>query len=438
MVLYRMIGRDPSSCQLQYRVWQVQDNPDYSGSYYTGVQSSSHHLEDIFPYWIPDGYYQFNFNYPVATEWVPYPVEFSVDFPIQFTLPEPVEDSQLAVIDGYAYLFGSKVSNNIFMTTNANPNLWSIVGQLPLNLYGSSLAIVGSEIYLFGGADGYNDDTAVSTILSAPISNPLNWSVVGNLPINLCYSNLWMYNGELYLFGGLNSEGKATNIILTANTSNPLAWTVNGATLPYAIYGACLAQINGLIYLYGGETAPNTPVTNIASASIIAPTIWNSAGFLPYATSFGQFFTTGVDGYFLGPMIGEEIYTGFTTIIQCHLETPTTFFNVPQAIPGTATFIRGLTNHSALAILQDRVWVYGGSGSSAMFACAQQVKYDCLIQGGKLSYMNSIINYAVATRINLPAINNAINPFEALSFAIWRTDYSALPPPTPPIVPNVS
>jgi len=425
-----MAGQDISASPEQFRTWVVSGNPDFDGYYYDGVKSSNHPLVNITPYVVPDGY--FNFNFPIADEFNPYPTEVILDFPIRSVLPQEIEDSQLLVSDGYIYLFGSKISNNIYQATTANPNLWSIVGQLPIPLYGSSLAVVGENIFLFGGSSSYSNTGAVSTILSASISNPLNWSIVGNLPIALCYSSLGMANGELYLFGGQLNNGSASNAILTASTSSPTSWSVNANTMPYAVYGSAIAQINGSWYLYGGMTGFNSATNGIVSALVSAPTVWFLDGNLPYQTAFTQFFTTGVDGYMIGPMVGST-FNGFSDIIQCHLNEPNDFFDVPQAIPNTETFVRGVVSHSALAILQDRVWIYGGSGSSAMFACNQQVKYNCYLQGGSLSAGNNVLEYMQTTRINLPAINNAVNPFQALGVPIWRTDYSLTLPPVPPV-----
>jgi len=417
MVRYKMIARDLNSNPTQHRQWIVANNPDLQAQFYYGSKSGTNAFVDVSAYAINDPTVIAGFNLPLPTMWNPSPGELITDFPIRKVLPAPIEDSQLAVIDGYIYLFGSKVSADIFMASIDNPADWTNTGAtLPTPLYGASLAIVGSTIYLFGGNNGSN---SVSTIFSAPISNPLNWTNHGSLlPSTLQYSSLGMYNGSLYLFGG-EINGTASAAIFTATSSNPLVWTNTGHTLPLPIYGSSIAQINGYWMMYGGDTAVNAPSNNIISAPITSPTSWQLDGYLPYATAFGQFVTVGNDGYLIGPMVGSAP-TGFTTILQCHLNNPNAFWD-------TQMVVRGVLSHSQLAIIYDRVFIFGGSGESAIFACNQQLKYN---------FYNGIVQaYGNITRVVLPATDNVDKPFQALGMAVWLTDYSLSPPPTPPPVP---
>jgi hypothetical protein len=418
MVRYKMIARDLNSNPTQHRQWIVANNPDLQAQFYYGSKSGTNAFVDVSAYAINDPAIIAGFNLPLPTMWNPSPGELITDFPIRKVLPAPIEDSQLAVIDGYIYLFGSKVSADIYMASIDNPADWTNTGaMLPTPLYGASLAIVGNNIYLFGGNDGY---ASVSTIFSAPVSNPLNWTNHGSLlPAALQYSSLGMYNGFLYLFGGqINTS--ASSAIFTAPSSNPLAWTNTGHNLPLSIYGASIAQIDGYWMMYGGNTLANMPTNNIISASINSPTSWELDGYLPYSTAFSQFVTVGNDGYLIGPMAGSSP-TGFTSIIRCHLNNPNAFWD-------TQKVVRGVVSHSQLAIIYDRVFIFGGSGESAIFASNQQLKYN---------FYNGIVQeYANITRVVLPATDNLDNPFQALSTPYWLTDYSLSPPlPAPPVPP---
>jgi Kelch motif len=418
MVLYKMLARDVNSNPTQYRTWIVANNPDLGAQFYYGYKSGSNAFVDISAYAINDSTVIADFNLPTPANWNPGPPEIIKDYPIFKVLPATCEDAAFAIIDGYAYLFGGNLTSHIYRASLNNPATWVDTGAtLPTALYGASLAVVDGYIYLFGGNSGQVGFSAVSTIFSAPVSNPLEWTNTGaTLPYKLQYSQLGMYDGYLYLFGGYET-GAASNVILTAHTSNPTVWTDTGQHLPVPIYGSCLAQINDSWMLFGGNTAPNAPTAAIFSSTASNPTSWSLDGYLPYPTSFGQLITIGNDGYIIGPVVGQTSFTGFTPILQCHLDAPTTWFDTNQ-------YVRGQISHSNIGIIYDRVWLFGGSGETAIFACNQQLKYN---------YYDSVVQaYGSITRSIFPATDNLDNPYQALCFPYWKTDYSMSPPPTPP------
>lgn len=422
-----MLGRDINSNPTQYRTWVVPNEPDFDGYYYTGLKSGDNNFVDITAYAITDDSVVADFNLPLPSFWNPPSGEAIKDFPITKTLPVTPDDSHFAIIDGYAYMFGGKLTNKIYRASLNNPADWSDTGAtLPSNLYGSSLAIVNSNIYLFGGSDGYDgysysyydgydgydgyyvyNGGPIDTIFSAPISDPLSWTNHGSLlPKKLAYSNLGMYDGYLYLFGGNTNTG-ATASILTASTSNPLLWTDTGFTLPSPKYGSMLAQTDGYWLLYGGINNSNSPSSEILISSITSPTSWQVSSTLPYATAFGQIITVGNDGYIIGPMVNANA-GGFTSILQFSLSSPTSVLDTGQ-------FVRGVISHSQVAIIYDRIWLFGGSGERAMFACNQNLKYDL--------YDAVVHTYGQITRVIFPVTDNLNNPFEALGIPYWKTDY---------------
>lgn len=410
-----MLAKDINSNPTQYRTWIVSNYPDLDGYFYYGPKSGTNPLIDITAYAIEDNTLLLDFNLPLASSWEQPPPQ--TNFPILKTLPSGVEDAQLAVIDGYVYLFGGKVSSSIYQANINNPATWVDTGaNLPTTLYGASLAIVNGTIYLFGGNNGTK---TVANIYTASVSNPLNWTDHGALlPVALQYSSLGMQGGSLYLFGG-QTGNQSSNVILSANISNPLSWINTGSTLPSAVYGSSLAQVDGYWMLYGGQFSFNTPTSSIWRASISTPTNWSLDGYLPYATSFSQFITVGDDGYLIGPMVGSN-FTGFTPIISCYLGTPNIFTDTGQVVPGNLS-------HSQIAMIADRIWLFGGSGESAIFACNQLLKYN---------YYDTVIQaYSILTRSLFPMIDNFTNPFQALCFPWWKSDYSMSPPITPPVVP---
>lgn len=409
MLRFKMLARDVNSIPTQYRTWVVPNEPDFTGQFYTGLKSGPAPFVDVVAFAIDDDTVIADFDLPVPGQWNNgFPATTNA-YPIQKFLPAAVEDSQLAIIDGYAYMFGGRLTNKIFRASLDNPADWFDTGAtLPSALYGASLAIVGSTIYLFGGDDGYTPGKGpLNTIYSAPVSNPLDWTNTGaSLPQPLLYSSLGMANGNLYLFGGLTPAGP-TSAIYGATTTSPLVWSTAG-NIPAPTYGASLAQVDGYWYMMGGQLSSDV-ATNVIWTSLVAdPTFWFLDGYLPHATSFCQFFTMGNDGYLVGPALGAAP-TGFTPILQTHLNTFHAWIDTKQTIPA-------VLSHSQLAIIYDRIWFFGGSGESAMFTCNQTIKYQ---------FNNPIaIAYGNITRTVFQATNNQVNPFQALGFPYWITDYA--------------
>lgn len=414
MVRYKNIGIDFNSQPQQYRVWLTDDMPDLTGALYTGLKSGTNALVDISTYLIADGYAIVDFSIPLGTQWQSIP-DTPFDFPGRKVLPDQVSDSQLVILDGYldgyAYLFGGKVIDKIYRASLNNPADWIDTGAtLPTPLYDSSLSIIDSTIYLFGGntLDGYAMDGygAVSTIFSAPVSDPLTWTNHGSLlPVGLHSSSLGMADGYVFLFGGADSHS-ATDAILRASTSDPLSWTIVG-TLPAPLYGASIFQADGYWYLLGGQTSSNLPVNTIYSASISDPLTWQEVGSLPYNTSYGRLLVVGSSLYYMGPSPGGNSM-GFTTILQAPLTAPTLWTDTLQVVPA-------VLSHSQSGIIYDRLWFFGGSGLSAIFACEQLVKYP--------PDYPAAVDYGNITRTILQSTNNLDNPFLALGMAYWRTDY---------------
>lgn len=404
-----MVARDFNSNPTQYRTWVVQDQPDFDGYYYAGYKSGPNDFTEVSAYAINDGYAIVDFNLPDPTSWVATTDHLGWDYPIRKVMPFPVEDAALAVLDGYIYTFGGKITDKIFRASVENPADWFDTGaRLPNTLYGAAMAIVDGYIYLFGGNTGTNFGLGtVDNIYSAPVSNPLFWTDHGPglLPRKIDYSGIGMDGYNLYIFGGRETN-IASDIIFTASTSNPLVWTDTGAKLPYKVYGAIFAEVNNNWMLFGGQLTPDTPTNTIISAPVGSPLVWHLTGLLPWSCSFGQFVNIGGDGYIFGPMSG--VTTTFTSILRCNLTDPNAWVD-------TQRIIRGVISHSQSAIVADRVWLFGGSGLTAIFACNQVLKYVP-------SYPKAA-NYGNITRTVVPNTDNINSPYQALCIPWWRTDY---------------
>jgi hypothetical protein len=404
MVRYKMVGRDVNSSPLQYRTWIVNNVPDFDGYYYTGLKSGDTPFVDVVAYQIQDGYVVADFNLPLPLSWKS----------AKQTLVSETYNSQLAVIDGYVYLFGGENSNHICRATLNNPTDWGDTGfTLPSKLSSSQLAILDGYVYLFGGLDGYTQKET-SSIYRASTADPLTWINTGsNLPTPLQKSQLGIADGYIYLYGGKdgynsNVDGYATNKIFRATTSNPLVWSSVGTTLPDKLFGSTFGLIDGYFCLFGGFTDEQTPTSNIYTAPLNTPTIFStSSNHLPHPSGYGQFFTIGNDGYLIMASGGSPL-TYQSKIFRCSLSNPTVWTEQSFNIPGNVY-------QSQVAIIYDRIFLFGGNGSSIIFASDQQLKY---------SLLNSVvIAYGNITRTQYQATSSIPDLIKVIGFPYWKTNY---------------
>ncbi len=323
-------------------------------------------------------------------------------------MPESVTDSQFAIIDGYAYLFGGAQSNRILRADINNPANWAITNStLPTTLAGANIAIIDGYIYLFGGLGG-STEAARNTIYSAPVTNPLAWTNRGNLlPEVVHKSSLAIVDGYIYMFGG-DGYNHAREFIWRAPITNPLDWTDTGSTLPVQIYGSQIAIMNGNLYLLGGLFLPESPTQNIYSASLSNPLVWTLTGTLPYACCYGQFLTIGNEGFLYTQASVTVSQPYQTRIFRCQLSTPNTWIDTNAVIPGDLT-------QSQFGIIYDRIFAFGGNGISQVFCCNQTIKF--------IPSTIKAVNYGQVTRTNYDVISNPFLKTQLLGFPYWKTDY---------------
>ncbi len=396
MVRYKMVAKDVNSIPAHYRTWVVGDFPDYGVHYYTGLKSGDAPFVDVSGYEIQDDNAVVDFSLPHPTRW----------HAVKASLPQAVMDSQLAIIDGYAYLFGGAASDKIFKADINRPAEWVDTGAvLRTPLSGSQLAIVDDRVYLFGGR---NEET-VDTIFSASLDNPLDWTNHGSLlPETRHQSQLAIIGDYIYLFGG-QGLNIAQADIWRAPLTDPLSWVDTGADLPIFLYGSVIAIMGTRVFLLGGLLGDDSPTKNIYAADLIDPLFWGLAGNLPFAACYGQFITIGQYGYLYtqAAVTGPQPY--LTRIFRCQKDYPANWVDMIATLPADLT-------QSQFGIIDDRVYAFGANGMSALFASDQVVKYEV---GDSRA-----VSYGSATRIQFKAATNSADKIRVLGFPYWKTNYA--------------
>lgn len=101
MSSFKMIARDVDSSPTEYRTWVVDELPDYDGYYYVGPKGGDNPLLDPVAIPLPSDIGYVDFNLPDPTSWQV----------LRNQLPPEFQASQLAILDGYIYLFGGMIKS---------------------------------------------------------------------------------------------------------------------------------------------------------------------------------------------------------------------------------------------------------------------------------------------------------------------------------------
>lgn len=405
MTRFKMVATDINSNPIQHRTWVVNNQPDYSAQQYFGLKSGKNAFENIFAITVDDSVHIADFNLPIVTA----QSKIAAWESTQKSLPFEASDSQLLILEDYAYLFGGNGSNKILKCQINNPTDWFDTGSvLPVNLSGSQLAYIGDWIYLFGGA---SDNVAVDNIYRANAADPLSWEDCGSLlPFNVKNASLAIIGDYIYLFGGHDSS-KALKSILRAPISNPLSWEDTTYQLEIPLFNSQIGIIGDLVYLFGGQSSNDIPVRNIMGAYLSLPTSWFQVGTLPYSMFGGQFFIVGSKAYIIGSYEKPNSLPKFKSlskIIRCNVTSPATWRDTGRFIP-TNLF------QFQLGIIYDRIFLFGGNGLKTIYMNNYNIKYD---------FSNpEAIAYGERTRTDLEDANTISEKFKTLGFPYWRTNY---------------
>lgn len=401
MVRFRNLGRDINANPLQFRVWMTDGYPDLNAELYTGYKAGSNNFIETSTHIVADDNAIVDFNYIKPTEWRK----------TSEVLPELMELSSLAIIDGYCYLFGGRGTNKILKASAQDPGRWEDTGAtLPVNqLYGSHCAVLDDGyVYLFGGNDGY----ATKHVFSAHSSNPLNWTDHGELlPEPRYCGTLLIENNVIYLFGG-HSINNIESTIYSAQDSSPLVWSNTAYSLPEGLYASQGSIINDFFYLYGGNLSDHNPTEKIYKAST-STLSFSIDGYLPYKCSYGQLGFVGNNIYYFTPTASNpdgygDGYTSQTRILNSTKSNPLNWEDTGKIIPAELSM-------SQIGIIYDRFFAFGGAGNTAIFATEPEYIFKF--------NDSDIVTYGVTTRTLFQAANSVSDKFEVLCSPPWKTDY---------------
>jgi N-acetylneuraminic acid mutarotase len=219
-------------------------------------------------------------------------------------LPQARQAAVAQEVGGRIVVAGGQLggSPSSITSTGVLPNTWTTGASMPLALGEVAGGVIGHTLYLVGEGNPatFAYDLSTNTWTSAGLATR---PFVGN------HHAAEVYNGKLYLLGGLSggSEGKV-------QVYDPLtnSWTL-GANMLFAAGSCASAVINGQIYVAGGIIGPTT--TDQVAQYNPATDTWTTLAPMPQGRNHTAAATDGSLLYVFGGRIGPNaVANGFDTV----------------------------------------------------------------------------------------------------------------------------
>lgn len=167
---------------------------------------------------------------------------------IRAALPRPRSDLVTADVGQIGYVLGgydgSTLDSAVWSTTDGQHFL--TVARLPTPVRYPAVAVLNTEIYLFGGEHAGRPTSAIQRIDTRTGTATL----IGHLPQALAHAATVTLHGAIYLLGGRTATTAIDNIL---RFDPARAAMLPAGHLPYAVSDAAAAVVHGIGYLLGGE-----------------------------------------------------------------------------------------------------------------------------------------------------------------------------------------
>ena len=230
------------------------------------------------------------------------------------SFPVSIHSSQAIVIKNRVYMLGgiiggSQSSSIYYAVINSDGTLgvWTLYGNLPVNMSSGQAIITSTRIYMIGGtSDGlgvYSTDIASDGSLGT-------WIAETNLPANCNWAQAVVTNNRVYLMGN-NTTTVYTAVIGGDGFLGD--WSAVSNSLPAPTRAAQAVIVNKHIYLIGGHNPNGTFHTNVFHAPVNPDgTIgtWSySNATLPASMGYSQALVTTSKIYLLGQQGANQVYS---------------------------------------------------------------------------------------------------------------------------------
>lgn len=265
-------------------------------------------------------------------------------------------DIQATKDNYYGLLFNVPVTagQNTAVRITLKLKPWLTRAGMQFSRTGLAAVVLYNEIFAIGGRNG---NTYLSVVERYdPSATSPSWSTSNAVPCSTerCEMAAVVYNGQIYLFGGRNSNGH----LRTAEVFNPSlnSWSYL-PPMRWARAGLAAAVFNGKIFVIGGDTVAGSgrnPVHYIERFDPVAG-IWDSIYYLNTPRTGHSAVVIGGRIYAVGGFGGDYLRTY-------------DYSDANGRIWSTSAYIlpKGRTELS-VGVYHNRMYIFGGKNASEYF-----------------------------------------------------------------------
>ena len=159
-------------------------------------------------------------------------------------LPQVLHDAAGAVLGGDVYVFGGGGATELATVQRYRAGAGSVVGHLPQARSDLVAVAIGGTAYVLGGFDG---NSSIASVLAT--NDGVTFRTVAQLPETVRYPAVAVLDGRIWLFGG-SHDGRAVS---TIQRVDPAAGTaVVAGQLPAARSDASAVVLGRHVLVVGG------------------------------------------------------------------------------------------------------------------------------------------------------------------------------------------
>ncbi len=178
-------------------------------------------------------------------------------------IPTVVTAAQSAAVGSHVYVVGGwsaadGAPTNLTQVFDAVTNRWTRQQPAPAAVFGGVAASVGSRIYVIGGwTGGPGAGPVLSTQVQVFDTVSGSWSFGARAPLATAGSSVATIGSDVYVINGITEGGVVTNRISIYSTATD-SWRA-GPNTKRGVYEASAGYVNNRIYLAGGRLAQGGP-----------------------------------------------------------------------------------------------------------------------------------------------------------------------------------
>ena len=223
--------------------------------------------------------------------------------------------------NGFLYVIGgddggSALSDVLVAPINADGSVgsWSSTTELPFGRDALSVFAYNGFIYAIGGYNGYEGPGLLSDVVVAPINadgSVGSWSSTTSLPVERYLLSVVAYNGFVYVIGGDDTSGPLSDVLVAQINANGAigSWSSTTALPSGRVYHSVVV-FDGFVYILGGMDATYTAPSDVLTALIDADGslgTWSPTSALPSGRFYCSAVAYGGFVYAIGGRSGSSI-----------------------------------------------------------------------------------------------------------------------------------